>query len=111
MGQLLSSRLTPFWKFCFPLIFGGGLGVATFAAWFHPDSWRDGGSAVERWGSLVMWLVGTPLFGCHAIRLRRVRRDHDGLTISDYRREVWVPFEAIADVTMHRGRKGPSQSP
>ena len=106
MGEILSSRLTPFWKFCFPLLWGVGLGVGTFAAWFHPESWRDGGSSMERWGSLVMWLFGTPLVSWHAMRLRRVRRVHNGLTISNYRREVWVPFEAIGDVTMDRGRKG-----
>jgi hypothetical protein len=98
--------MTPFWKFCFPVLWGGGLGLATFAAWFHPESWRDGGSAMERWGSLVLWIFGTPMICRYAMRLRRVRRDHDGLTISDYRCQVWVPFEAISAVTIARGRRG-----
>ena len=106
MGQVISSRLTPFWKFCLPPLWGVGLGLATFTAWFHPESWRDGGSPMERWGSLVMWLVGTPIIISRAMELRRVRREHDGLTISDYRREVRVPFEEIADVTLHRSRRG-----
>jgi hypothetical protein len=106
MERNLSSPVTFFWKFVFPIFWIGFASVATYTAWFHPERWQNGGSLGERWGTTAMLLVGSAVLVPHAARLCRVRLNEDGLTISNYWRQMHVPFAAIADVEF-RPMKGP----
>lgn len=106
MERDLSSPVTLFWKFVFPAYWIGFASLATYAAWFHPEKWRVGGSLLERWGTLAMLLFGTVALVRHATDVCRVRLHEDGLTISNYWREAQIPFAAIADVEFRR-MKGP----
>jgi hypothetical protein len=75
-------------------------------AWFHPERWRDHGSLSERWGTLAMLLFGAVLLLPQSAKMCQVRLEEGGLVISNYWREVYVPFLAIADVEF-RPMKGP----
>ena len=107
MERTLSSGFTPLLKFVFPVAWSGGFGYGTLTLFTHPgDVVYNGvqGSAPPdaKWLFLAMWLLGTAVLGWLAARLRRVRMDAEGLTVSNYRAEVYVPFAAIARVTQSR---------
>lgn len=100
MERTISSRLTPFMKFVFPVLWGGFWGVFTIAEFRRPQP------SDLKWMSFVIWVPATLLLARLAMRLRRVRVDDRGLLISDYRQEIHVPFTAIANVTYLRTIKG-----
>ena len=86
MERTISSRLTPFMKFVFPVLWGGFWGVFTIAEFRRPQP------SDLKWMSFVIWVPATLLLARLAMRLRRVRVDDRGLLISDYRQEIHVPF-------------------
>jgi hypothetical protein len=104
--NLSSPIITLFWKFVFPACWMGLVSVATYAAWFRPEQWQNGGSPSERWGTLAMLLFGMVFLVPHAARLCRVRLSEDGLAISNWWRDAHIPFAAIADVEF-RPLRGP----
>src|SRR5262245_42055575 len=106
--NLSSPVITLFWKFVFPFCWIGFASFGTYAAWFHPDLWRDGGSPWERFVPTAMLLLGSALLMPYAAKVCRVRLNNDGLTISNYWRAMHIPFAAIADVEF-RPVKGPPQ--
>ena len=108
MKRNLSSPVTLIWKFIFPICWMGFVSFATYTAWFHPELWRNGGSALERWGATGMLLFGAVVLVPHAAKVCRVSLNEDGLTISNYWRKAHIPFAAIADVEF-RPMKGPSR--
>jgi len=55
--------------------------------------------SAQTWQFPLIWVVGTAFILGVAARLKRVRIDDDALYISNYLKEISVPFSAIADVT------------
>jgi len=107
MTRNLSSPITTlFWKFVFPIFWIGFASFGTYAAWFHPEQWRNGVSPWDQWATTAMMVIGTVLLVPHAAKMCSVRLDDDGLTISNYWRQAHVPFAVIADVEF-RPMKGP----
>lgn len=55
-----------------------------------------------KWQFLAIWVVGSAfiLWGCS--RLKRVRVDESGLLVSNYLKEIRIPFDDILDVTENR---------
>ena len=96
MERTISSRLTFFTKFVLPGLWGVGWAVFTIA------EFRRSQPSDLKWLSLVIWVPATLLLARLVVRLRRVRMDEHGLLISNYRREIHVPFAAIGNVTYLR---------
>lgn len=106
MGRTLSSDLTPFWKFVFPTCIIGFLGAFTVTAIAYPER-IDGGRTWQLGVSLLFsWPIAAIV--CHQMaRLRRVRVTEAGLLVSNYLREILVPWTMIADVEWVHRRRGP----
>jgi hypothetical protein len=92
--KALSSSLTGLYKIGFPIVFGGGFGLATMAMFAsdRPDlqaiRWKFGGAWV--------FAIGVVLWTC--VPLKRVLLDGATLVISNFRKEIRVPATEIEDV-------------
>ena len=92
MPRVISSALTFFYKFVFPLVWIAGFGAGTIVVLLVRP--RD-----LPWPIFpVFWLLGSVAFGWCFGRLKKVTVDADGLLISDYFREVRVPWRSISEV-------------
>ena len=102
MAQVLSSRLTPVYKFVLPTVVMGGMAFAAWTAYFHPETMNgpDGWSRDYAWvmmivaavlmGGILLW-VGAPLV--------RVELGDGELILSNYRFEMHVPLTQIASIS------------
>jgi hypothetical protein len=102
--RTLSSAWTLWAKFVFPvLVLGFGLGTTILL-------WSDG--LVDRNGAipppqvkfvfLSVWVLGMTFILWTSAGLKRVRMDERQLHVSNYVREIDVPFSAIIDVRQNR---------
>jgi len=105
MERLSSRGDTLFVRFVFTPLFCGVSAFGAFTAWFHPDMWVDHGSLMDRLVSLSL-VGGSLLLLRHAVRLRDVRLNDGGLTVSGWRKVIHVPFGAITGVEHSRSRGG-----
>jgi hypothetical protein len=102
--RTLSSAQTVWLKFVFPTIWIsmfvlGNLGL--FLGAFHgPDN--EPPPEALKWSFLAFSSVGTAYLVWNCGRLKRVRADASAIYVSNYFKEIRVPFEAIADVTEKR---------
>ncbi len=94
-GERLSSRLTFFLKFVFPAVWIAAFGIAALAA--------AGASAGRSLPLLVVpFAFAAVVFTWLAGRLKKVTATDRGLVVSNYRRELLVPYEQIASVRESR---------
>jgi hypothetical protein len=106
MERTVSTALTPLWKFLFPVYFVGLATLYTHDAIVHPE--RVGGrSWVTVLSGIGMWILAAAVIP-PAARLRRVRMDDAGLTVSNYIRQIRVPWSAITHITVERSRRSTS---
>lgn len=93
MTTLLSSRLTFFMKFVFPVIWGGGWSFAT--AMLFLESSTTGTSPFAKWMFLGLLVLGG--FACRRIAfpLKRVILEDGVLRISNYRQEIRMPIGRV----------------
>jgi len=100
----LSSHLTFFYKFIFPVIWIGGFGAVTVAMWARPLF--QGSQAADplevRLGFLVAAIVGSTFIYWSCIRLKTVSMDDRFLYISDNFTEIQVPLTQVRRVTENR---------
>lgn len=102
--RTLSSALT-FWMKClFPAIWISMFGSATLALFLSAMHDHSAPSAPEwiKWQFLAIWIAGSVfiLWGCAG--LKKVRMDESGLLVSNFVKEVRIPFTDICDVTENR---------
>ena len=88
--RTLSSAWTFWTKFLFPAIWILAFGYVTFL-------WSGG-----QFVFLVVWMAGTTSILWFYVGLKRVRMDERHLYVSNYFREIYVPFSAITDVKQNR---------
>ena len=102
MQRTLSSRYTALLKFVLPPIWIALVGYAGWQLWADMDVLLEGdaGAAVlaVRWLLLALIAASLVVLFAFVLPLKRVHLTQDGLRISNYRREVTVPFRAIARV-------------
>lgn len=100
--RTLSSPRTALLKFAVPIAWLAIGGYAVWRLWTRPDAVLDvdPGSTTDalRWLFLVLFAVGLMLAFAFVAPLKRVRLGRDGLRISNFRREITLPFAAIARV-------------
>lgn len=102
--RTVSSAQTFLMKVIFPILWIGGFGAGTVSLWLDamPGSSGAGAPAWMKWQFLVMWLAGAAFIGWSCGRLKRVRVDREFLYVSNFRREITVPLNAIEAVTENR---------
>ena len=107
MERLLSSRWTFFQKFLFPALWVAGFGLVTLLFFVDPadvvyDGVRGGAPPGVGWIFLAAWLAGGALVLWVSLPLQRVRLVDDALLVSNFARELRVPFGMIAEVRQNR---------
>jgi hypothetical protein len=90
--RTLSSAWTFWMKYVLPVLWISGFGMATILA----------PAPQNKIVFLVAWSVGTALLLWVNTGLKRVRIDERQLYVSNYLREIDVPFSAITDVKQNR---------
>ena len=100
MQRELSSSVTVWWKFIFPAIWISGFGAGTAALWLGAFHGRDNQPPPDwmRWQFLLMWLAASVWLIWSSRRLHRVSLREDTLIVSNFFREVSIPFVAISRV-------------
>ena len=96
MPRVISSSLTFFYKFIFPLVWIAGFGVGTITLLVaRPSDFP--------WLIFpVFWVAGSVMFYWLCGRLKKVAINADGLVVSNYSREIRVPWGSISDVAGSR---------
>jgi hypothetical protein len=99
----LSSVWTFSAKFISPVFWISFFGLETLFSWLH--YFRDENGALPpaemKFVFLGMWLVGSTSFLWAYAGLKRVRLDAQYLLVSNYFREIRIPFSAVTDVSQN----------
>jgi hypothetical protein len=97
LQKTLSSGWTYGMKFLFPVLWISGFGLGSLFLWSKAPA-----DAVPPYGFFAAWLAVTAFILWTSVGLKRVRVDERRLYVSNYLREISVPFTAIADVKQNR---------
>ncbi len=95
--RTLSSGWTFWMKFLFPAIWIACFGFGTILIWQKVPN-----DAMPPFAFLGAWILGTALIIWNTAGLKRIRIDERQLYLSNYLREISVPFTAISDVRQNR---------
>jgi hypothetical protein len=99
--RALSSASTIWVKFLLPALWVPGFGIGVVVTWF--DGSRLPAPLPDmRFVMLAAWIGGSAILLLICARLKRVGVDERELLISNYLREIRVPFSAIVDVRQNR---------
>ena len=100
----LSSAWTFSAKFVFPAVWISGFGLGTILIWL--GGFHDGNDASSppqlKFVFLAVWVLGSTFIVWASAGLKRVRIDDRHLQVSNYVREICIPFTAIIDVKQNR---------
>lgn len=99
--RTISSNLTFPVKVALPIAWVAGMAAITLGSWLGFIHTSDGAPLPPElnWLFLAMWGVGTPLVLWVGALLKKVRMDSLYLYISNFRKEIVVPFTNVARVT------------
>lgn len=102
--RMLSSAQTFWMKFVFPTIWISVFGFGTLAMFVGGFRGPNSTPAPPdmKWEFLAAWVAGTTFIYWACARLKRVRIEGSTIYVSNYLKEIRIPFEAIADVTENR---------
>jgi hypothetical protein len=102
--RTLSSAQTFMVKFVFPVVWIAGFGFGTAALWFEFLHGRNAFPPPPqlRWIFLAILISGSLFHWWLCMPLKRVRRDDARLLVSNYRREISVPFGLIERISENR---------
>jgi hypothetical protein len=91
-------------KVVFPVIWISGFGLVSLLLWLGDLRGRDNLPPPEQLKLifLAVWIFGTVFVLWLCTGLKRVRIDSRRLYVSNYLREVTLPFDDIIDVTQNR---------
>ena len=96
----LSSAWSFSVKFVFPVLWISGIGLGTVALWLDAFHGRNNElpPPTMKFGFLGMWIAGSAFILWACVGLKRVRVDERQLFVSNYLREICIPFSAVRDV-------------
>jgi hypothetical protein len=91
-------------KVVFPLLWISAFGLATLALWLASFHDKTGAAVTNhlKWIFLAAWVTGTTFILWTCTGLKQVRMDSENLYVSNYLKEITIPFRMIADVTENR---------
>ena len=100
----LSSAWTFPAKLIFPVLWISGFGLGTALLWLDAFHGRNNElpPPIMKFLFLGMWLVGSSLILWLHVGLKRVCVDGRQLVVSNYLREICIPFAAVRDVSQNR---------
>ena len=102
--QTISSAWTFSAKFIFPAAWISGFGLGTILLWL--GGFHDRNNALPppqlKFVFLVVWVLGSTLILWTSAGLKRVRIAERHLQVSNYDREICIPFTEIIDVKQNR---------
>jgi hypothetical protein len=99
----LSSAWTFWAKFVLPVCWISVFGAGTMVLWLA--DFHHGNNALPppmKFVFLAVWILGSTLILWANAGLKRVRMDEQQLYVSNYIKEISIPFNAIIDVTQNR---------
>jgi hypothetical protein len=96
--RLISSRLTVFYKFVFPVLWIGLFAVITAAMFIVPDE-RAGDLRDLRWVFAAVTVVGAAFVYWFGMRLKRVALGERSMIVSNYVEEADVPLIDVERVS------------
>ena len=100
--RVLSSAWTFWSKFVFPPVWMFGFGAAAILVGLGGSNDRAMPLVETRFVFLAVWILGAALILSVNAGLKRVRMDERQLYVSNYFREIQIPFGAIVDVRQNR---------
>jgi hypothetical protein len=89
-------------KFIFPAIWITGFGIGTIMMWGSELGSNSPDLDESRWVFLFAWLAGSAFIYFTCCGLKRVQIDTHNLYVSNYFRELKIPFGKISEVTENR---------
>jgi hypothetical protein len=95
----LSGRQTFYFKFILPIVWFGLFGFGTAMMFVSPDRFRPPPPTWVKWQFVAFTLVGAAAYARFSLPLKRVRMDDQALYVSNYLREIRVPFADVQEVT------------
>src|SRR5688572_25103621 len=103
MLRTLSSRATALLKFALPPLWVGAVGYVLWLLWQNPERVLGGGESAAvtlalQWFFLALFAGSLLILLAFAVPLKRVRLGADGLHVSNYLRDITIPFGDIARV-------------
>lgn len=102
--KTISSAQTFLMKIIFPVVWITGFGAGTLSLWLGSMHGRYGAPPPPemKWQFLASWVAGSAfiLWGCAG--LKKVRVDATHLYVSNFRKEIAVPFSNLVNVTENR---------
>lgn len=106
MLRTLSIRSTPLLKFALAPMWIGAVGYAVWLLWTDPQAalgGREPGASMValQWFLLALIAASLLVLFAFVVPLKRVQLASDSLRVSNYVREITVPFGAIARVRQH----------
>ena len=108
--ETISSRLTFVMKFIFPFVFMSGCCVVTLSMWFGQMHYKNGDPLPieEKWKFLAASVFGATYTLWMCVGLKKVQMDSTHLYVSNFRKEIAIPFVDVVDITEHRWFNLPS---
>ena len=101
--RTLSSAWTFWAKFVFPAVWITGFGTGTIQLWLGGHDNNNAMPPPEmKFMFLAGWLLGSVFMLWASAGLKRVRIDDQRLYVSNYVKEISIPFGAIVDVQQNR---------
>jgi hypothetical protein len=99
--RTISSSLTPLMKFVFPIVWISLFGFGTLAI-FLIDFHGQGIKPPPKWIFLAGWVLASIILWRSCMRLKKVRVGVDAIYVSNFQKEIRIPFEEIINVTENR---------
>jgi len=106
MDRTISSSITFLFKYIFPVVWVSGFGFGALKLLFQPQDVIFNGvpgaaTPADQLFVLVMWGFGSAFVLWVTVPLKRVCLKANGLSVSNYRREILIPFGAIERVSQN----------
>lgn len=98
----LSSAWTFSAKFVFPVLWISGFGLLTISVWSDAFGRSNELPISLKFVFLGVWITGSAFILWACAGLKRVRVDERQLFVSNYLREICIPFSAVRDVGQNR---------
>src|SRR5687768_14836115 len=99
MSRTLSSRATPLLKFVLPPFWIGAAGYVVGLLWRNPErvlseAWSTTETLILQGSFLALFTASLLILWAFVLPLKRVRLAEDGLHVSNFAREIIIPFTA-----------------
>ena len=103
MPRMISSPVTPLLKFGLSPLWVGSVGYAICLLWLSPERVLNEAESTAltralQWVFLALFAGSLLILLAFVVPLKRVSLGDDGLRVSNYVREITIPFSAIARV-------------